>query len=163
MTELMITFKKSKTILRREFSFFVAVLYWWKERMCWLTFTKPIKIPRSLQHELIKKLHLYSFFAVSFYLLWILLTFESSGSYLAPSISSLQELLCEKSETLTQMFSSDFCEIFNNTCFYRILLVAASVHYIMTYRSHCLQEPQNIHSKFQFNSHYCFKFMKLLK
>ena len=48
MTELMITFRKSKTILRREFSFFVAVLYWWKERMCWLTFTKPIKIPRSL-------------------------------------------------------------------------------------------------------------------
>lgn len=50
ITELIIIFKKSKTILRKEFSFFVAALYWWKERMCWLTFTKNNSVSICYEH-----------------------------------------------------------------------------------------------------------------
>ena len=48
-------------------------------------------------------------------------TLSSFGLILTDSISSRPE-----KETLAQVFSSEFCEIFKNTYFYRIPLVAAS-------------------------------------
>ena len=68
----------------------------------------------------------------------------------------LQASACNfiKKETLTQVLSCEFCEIFKNTFFYRTSLVAVSVY--IKFLRHC----KSLHF-YMFQVHYKYKDMKL--
>ena len=54
------------------------------------------------------------------------------GKHLFQSLLAAEHLFKEHLKTLAQVFSSEFCEIFKNACFYRIPPVVASVNLLLT-------------------------------
>ena len=60
----------------------------------------------------------------------------------------VSDLQLFKKETLPQVFSCEFCEMFKNTIFYGTLLVAPSDYYIKFCRNLSKLQPKNIAMKY---------------